>query len=176
MKGISKSLNYIIVLIIFIVLATVESCSVSISDEKQFEKFYQEAESKFISCVKFSIENNKSFSLKNKQHEEDFINQEFYKNGINSDVKIINSSICLFDEKICGYSRYKGHGEKPLFDTTIYQVIHQKDTSIILGKDTVKYNVDIRKSIVNFEIKNNHFEVKLKAVIPKSIDMMKVRF
>jgi hypothetical protein len=174
MKCSLKLFNFLIYIVYFYVLTTIESCSIVLGNDKQFEQFYQDAEYKFIDCLKYGSEKyNKSDEFNNCKSTEEEIKKLFEKNGIKADAKILSASIYT---QSCGYSKYGGQPEKPLFDKTIYQIIHQKDTSIILVNDTIKYNVDIRKTIVHFTSKNNHFETKLDIVIPKSINMTKVLF
>lgn len=163
--------------IFFTTLLIFTHCTSQKKQEQQFDTFYRDAETKFADCIEFGFKTyNHAVDLKDCNPVLKSDNEKrFDLNGIHSDNRIISATLKATGfgrDTICGYSKgFVGHYDKPVFDTTIYQVVAKMDTSIMLQKDTLHYSVDIRKTIVYFKCRNKYFEAKMDIKIPEEIDM-----
>ena len=167
-------------LILLITLIILQSCTPKKSTDKLFDEFYKDAEFKFLDCLDIAFNRyNQYCDLKYcDMFLKPIIEKRFDSNGINTDGRILGATLKATgfpSSTVCGYSkRFNRHYDKPIFDTTIYDVVSKIDTSIILRNDTLHYEVDIRKIIMYFNCRNKYFEANIDIRIPETLNLMEV--
>ncbi len=129
-------------LVLLITLIIIQSCTPKKSTDTLFDEFYKDAQFKFLDCLDIAFNRyNQYFDLKYcDMFLKPDIEKRFDSNGINTDGRILSATLKATEfssSSLCGYSKkFSGHYDKPIFDTTIYDVVSRIDTSIILKNDT----------------------------------------
>ena len=158
------------VILILLIVAFVfgQHCS---NRKVSFANFYEHFESIFIESLTFVYQNFDDLRKQDCKALSQRFN-DFSKAKGTTENPVFSNKFFIRNAQsgLCGYSSpYHGHTDKPLFDTTIYPLYSQVDTTFAFQNDSIHYEVTIRKTMLYFKSRSIKAELELDIRIPDDV-------